>query len=200
MQHGHEQTKDLTTAPNMAIKNIQTKPLKGAPLCKKHFLDYTLDIVKSKSEPTRIQPRRAAKDKVLEQKANTKKRRADENISSSSKRRKTNDLAKWEAFGNLLEEQVTDIAGEAKEKGPHNCAFGPAPWECHMCTSDFEKLMEEKVCMERPVAPVANMAAIGEVLELNYRKDFKKGEMTKFKWEGISYVIDACRTPMFMVL
>lgn len=199
MQHGHEQ-KDLTTAPKMAIKNIQTKPLKGSPLCKKHFLDYTLDIVKSKSEPTRIQPRRAAKDKVLEQKANTKKRRADENISSSSKRRKTNDLAKWEAFGNLLKEQVTEIAEEAREKGAHNCAFGPAPWQCHICTSDFEKLADGKVCMARPVAPVADMATVGEVLELNYRKDFEKGKMTKFKWEGISYVIDACRTPMFMIL
>ena len=69
-----------------------------------------------------------------------------------------------------------------------------------MCTSDFEKLVDEKGCMARPVAPVADMAAVGEVLELHYRTDFRKGEMTKFKWEGISYVIDACRTPMFMVL
>ncbi|RBR26619.1 uncharacterized protein FIESC28_00616 [Fusarium coffeatum] len=184
----------------MAIKNIQTKPLKGAPLCKKHFIDYTLDIIKSKSEPTRIQPRRAAKDKVLEQKANTKKRRADEDISSSSKRKKTNDLAKWEAFGNLLEERVIEIAEEAREKGPHNCAFGPAPWACHMCPSDFEKLVNEKVCMAKPVAPVADMATVGEIFELNYRKDFEKGVMTKFKWEGIPYVIDACRTPMLMVL
>ena len=184
----------------MAVKSIQPKPLRGATLCKKHFIDYTLDIVKSKSEPTRIQPGRAAKDKVLEQKANTKKRRADNEPRSSSKRRKTNDLAKWEAFVNSLEEQVTEITEQAREKGPHNCAFGPAPWECHMCTPDFEKLADEKVCMARPVAPVADMAAVGEVSELNYRKEFRKGEMTKFKWEGISYVIDACRTPMFMVL
>ncbi|KAJ4139876.1 hypothetical protein NW768_001223 [Fusarium equiseti] len=185
----------------MAIKNIQTKPLRGAPLCKKHFVDYTLDITKSKSEPTRIQPRRAAKDKVLEQKANTKKRRADEKLtSSSSKRRKNNNLAKWESFVNSLEDQVTEITEEAREKGPHNCAFGPAPWECHMCTSDFAMLVDEKVCMARPVAPVADMATVGEVLELNYRKDFQKGEMTNFKWEGISYVIDACKKPMFMVV
>lgn len=185
----------------MVIKNVQTKPLRGAPLCKKHFLDCTLDIIKSKSEPTRIQPRRAAKDKVLEQKTDTKKRRADEQLTSStSARRKANDLAKWESFVNLLEEQVTEIAEEAREKRLHNCAFGPAPWECHMCTSDFAKLVDKKVCMAKPVAPVADMATVGEVLEINYRKDFQKEEMTKFKWEGIPYVVDACRTPMFMVL
>ncbi|KAL4724181.1 hypothetical protein ACLX1H_008793 [Fusarium chlamydosporum] len=196
----------------MATENALPKPLRGAPLCKKHFQDHALShiakpkkpkIITELSEPTRIQPRRAAKDKHPLAETNKRKRNPQDELSvPTSKRRKPNDSAhtKWNAFIELLEKQVGEIAEQAEEKGPHNCSFGPVPWECHMCTSDFAEFVVEKLAIVRPQAPVANMATTGKVLRLNSRRNFEEGEMTTFEWEGLSYVIDACRAPMFMVL
>jgi hypothetical protein len=69
-----------------------------------------------------------------------------------------------------------------------------------MCTSSFAEFVVEKLAIVKPVAPVANMATVGQVLKLNSRRDFGEGEMSTFEWEGLLYVIDACRAPMFMVL
>jgi hypothetical protein len=198
----------------MLTKSIQGKPLRGAPLCRKHFQDHVLNHIKKSNkpkvttkhaEPTRIQPRRVAKDKHPLTNTNTKKRRSDEELSSSTtKRRKLNNSAlhtkKCNTFIKLLAQQVSKIAEQAIEKGPQNCSFGPAPWRCHMCTSSFAEFVVEKLAIVKPVAPVANMATVGQVLKLNSRRDFGEGEMTTFEWEGLLYVIDACRAPMFMVL
>ncbi|CEI60508.1 hypothetical protein FVEN_g13008 [Fusarium venenatum] len=181
------------------------KPLRGAPLCKKHFQEHVLGQTSKSNSPTRIQPRRLAKDKHLLTKTDTKKRYVDEDLLNSiTKRRKTDSPVsqnrKLNSFANLLERQVSQIAELAAEKGPHNCSFGPAPWECHMCASHFTEFVVEKLAIVKPVAPVANMATVGKVLQLNSRMDFGEGEMITFQWEGLSYVIDACRTPMFMIL
>lgn len=180
----------------MSPEKYEGKPLRGAPLCEKHFLDYVLGHKTKSKEPTRIQPRRVAKDKHLLAKTNTKKRQSDEELSSSStKRRKIN-----KPFTSLLEQQVSQITEQAAEKGPHNCSFGPAPWECHKCVSYFAEFVVEKLAIVKPEAPVANMATVGKILKLNSRMDFEGGEMITFEWEGMSYVIDACRAPMFMIL
>ncbi|RGP77485.1 hypothetical protein FLONG3_4404 [Fusarium longipes] len=198
----------------MLTGNPQIKPLRGASLCRKHFENHALaHITKAKkprtttkyAEPLRVQPRRAAKDKHPLAKTNTKKRVSDEELSSSTaKRRKANNSAshtkKWDSFIVLLEKQVSAIAEKATERGPDNCSFGPAPWECHMCTSNFAELVVKKLAIVKPEAPVANMATVGKILKLNSKMYFGKGEMTTFEWEGLSYIIDACRVPMFMVL
>ncbi|QPC69588.1 hypothetical protein HYE68_000340 [Fusarium pseudograminearum] len=180
----------------MPLDKYEGKPLRGAPMCKSHFLDHVLGHKTKSNTPTRIQPRRVAKDKHLLVKTNTKKRQSDEELSSSStKRRKIN-----KPFTSLLEQQVSQITEQAEEKGSHNCSFGPAPWECHKCVSHFAEFVVEKLTIVKPEAPVANMATIGKILKLNSRMDFEEGEMITFEWEGMSYVIDACKAPMFMIL
>ncbi|KAL3600287.1 hypothetical protein FPOAC2_04522 [Fusarium poae] len=189
----------------MLSKNYQGNPLRGAPLCKRHFQEHVFGQTSKSNSPTRVQPRRLAKDKHLLTKRDTKKRYSDEELFSSiTKRRKTDSPVsqnrKWNSFTSSLERQVSQIALQASEKGPHNCSLGPVPLECHMCVSHFAEFMVERLAIVKPVAPVANMATVGKVLKLNSRMDFGEGEMITFQWEGLSYVIDACRTPMFMIL
>lgn len=201
----------------MIIQPIQAKPPTGAPLCKTHFEPYVLKHIthlleskkskptKKSSKPTRIQPRRAAKDSHILAKAKRKRDADQELANSEAKRRKTDNSvqisAKWKAFSKSIEQQVDNIAGKAREEGSGDCPFGPRPWTCHLCTSEITKLTEEMVLTnEEPRAPVANMDPVGCSLEVNLWDDLCLGESVFSQCEGLSYIVDACREPMFMFL
>jgi hypothetical protein len=201
----------------MVTQLIQAKPPIGAPLCKTHFESYVLEHIthlieskkskatKKRPEPTRVQPRRAAKDSHLLAKAK-KKRDSDEELANSeTKRRKTDNLAqnsaKWKAFSKSLEQQVKEMTEKATEEGPDDCPFGPTPWTCHICTSEIAKLTDEIfVSNEERGAPVANMDPVGCSLKLNLWDDFCLGELVFSQCEGLSYIVDTCKEPMFMFL
>ncbi|KAM0336563.1 hypothetical protein ACHAPQ_004056, partial [Fusarium lateritium] len=156
----------------MITQPIRTKPPIGAPLCKTHFESYALDhithlieakkskVTKKRSEPTRVQPRRAAKDSHILEKAKKKRASEEELTNSETKRRKVDNSvqnsAKWKAFSKSLEQQVNDTAERAREEGPHKCPFGPTPWTCYLCTSEIAKSTDELLeTNEEPEAPVA---------------------------------------------
>ncbi|SPJ71651.1 uncharacterized protein FTOL_01379 [Fusarium torulosum] len=201
----------------MVTQPIQAKPPIGAPLCKTHFESYAHEHIthlfetkkskttKKRPEPTRVQPRRAAKDSHLL--ANAKKKRdSDEELANSeTKRRKTDNSAqnsaKCKAFSKSLEQQVNEMAEKAREEGSDDCPFGPTPWTCHQCTSEIAKSTDEMfLTNEEPGAPVADMDPVGCPLKLNLWDDFCLGELVFSQCEGLSYIADACREPMFMFL
>lgn len=201
----------------MITQPAQAKPLTGSPLCKTHFESHVLEHIthlleskKSKttkkiSEPTRVQPRRAAKDIHILAKAKRKRDADQELANSEAKRRKTDNSvqisAKWKAFSKSLEQQVDDIAGKAREEGCGDCPFGPTPWTCHLCTSEIAKLKEEMfLTNEESRAPVANMDPVGCSLDVNLWDDLCLEELVFSQCEGLFYIVDACREPMFMFL
>jgi hypothetical protein len=212
-----EETTNVKISFIMVTQPIQAKPPVGAPLCKTHFESYVLEHIthlleskkskttKKKPEPTRVQPRRAAKDSHLLAKAKRKRDSDEELANSEAKRRKTDnsvqDSAKWKAFSKSLEQQVSEMAGKPRDQGSDDCPFGPTPWTCHLCTSEIAKSTNETfVSNEEPGAPVANMDPVGCSLQLNLWDGFSLEELVFSQCEGLPYIVDACREPMFMFL
>ncbi|KAH7264925.1 uncharacterized protein BKA55DRAFT_685409 [Fusarium redolens] len=202
----------------MLTRSIQIRLPTGAPLCETHFQSYMLNYItkqievkqqstttsKTQSGPTRVQPRRVAKDKHPLGKI-TKKRGADEDLSkSTTKKRKTNypvhNSKAWSSFITLEKQQVKEKK-DATEDKEFSCPFGPTPWACKECISETADSTEENLLfMGEPTAPQANMAPVGRPPKLNIWKDFGTAEFEMSQGEGLSYVIDACRQPMFMFL
>ncbi|UPK90985.1 hypothetical protein LCI18_001920 [Fusarium solani-melongenae] len=193
-----------------------------APLCKKHFKKYArrqieLEVeadsavkpeknIEEPRQPTRIQPRRVAKDRYLRTKIKTKKRNADEAF-NGSKRRKTqteDDFevdVPWTSFEISLDQMETRTVKQAKRRMSHNCPFGPVPWVCSLCVDEINKSSKE-VSSPRstPIAPVADMALVGEQLKLHSRGISNKGIRSKFRCGDMDCTIDACGETMFMFL
>lgn len=193
-----------------------------APLCKKHFKNYArrqieLEVeadsaarpeknIEEPPQPTRIQPRRAVKDRYLRTKIDTKKRNADEAF-DESKRRKTQTEDEfevddpWTSFAISLDQMETRAIKQAKRRMSHNCPFGPVPWVCSLCVDEINKSSKE-VSSPRspPIAPVADMAPVGEQLKLHSRGILNKGSRSKFRCGDMDCTIDACGETMFMFL
>ncbi|CAJ0547704.1 Ff.00g044580.m01.CDS01 [Fusarium sp. VM40] len=201
----------------MITQPVQRIPPTCAPLCKTHFESYVLEHIthlleskkskttKKRPEPTRVQPRRAAKDSHILAKAKRKRDTDQELTKSEAKRRKTDNSAqnstKWKAFSKAFEQQVDEIAGKAREERFGDCPFGPTPWTCHLCTSEIAKSTDGMLLTnEEPGAPVADMSPIGCFLEVNLWDGVWLGELEFSHCEGLSYILDACGEPRFMFL
>ncbi|KAF5670524.1 hypothetical protein FHETE_4431 [Fusarium heterosporum] len=149
---------------------------------------HQIETKKSKTtrkslKPTRVQPKRAAKDNHILNKANSKKRGSDEEqVNPETKRRKTDDSvrnsAKWKTFSKSLEQQLSEMVEAVGENELHGCPFGPTPWTCHLCTAEIAESTNEDSLMfiEEPTAPIARMSLTKSYLELNSWKDFGTGE------------------------
>lgn len=206
----------LLTLFIMIAKTIQTRPPTGVPFCEKHFQSFIFNYITQQiqieqltstraiqSGPTRVQPRRVAKDKHPLGKI-TKKREADGDLPKSTRKRKTNYTAqssrRWNAFITLVQQQVKERR-DATEDEEFSCPFGPTPWACKMCISKTGESTEENLLfMGEHTAPWANMAPVRRPPRLNIWKDFGIAEFQTSHCEGLSYVIDTCRQPMFMML
>ncbi|KAJ4327530.1 hypothetical protein N0V84_002058 [Fusarium piperis] len=160
------------------------------PLCKKHFQQYArrqiaLEIeadnaVEAQKEtekppqPTRIQPRRAAKDRYLQAKVEAKKRKAEEALAEAKRRKTTSgdefeDSDSWTSFAISLDQMETRAINQAKRRMPQNCPFGAVPWVCNLCVEEVAKLSKEISPGSPPIAPVASMVPIDEQLKLHSR-------------------------------
>lgn len=193
-----------------------------APLCKKHFQKYArrqieleieadgaIENQKETERPpraTRIQPRRAAKDRYLQTKVGEKKRKAEEEFTNSKRRRTTagdefEDSDPWTSFAISLNQMETRVSNQAKRRMSHSCPFGPAPWVCSLCVDETAKLSKEQLATgSPPVAPVASMAPVGEQLGLHSRGILEKWGRSRFRCGDMDCAIDACGETMFMFL
>lgn len=193
-----------------------------APLCKRHFKKYArrqieLEVeadcavkpekkIEEPPQPTRIQPRRAVKDRYLRTTTETKKRKAREAF-TESKRESTRtedgleDSHPWTSFAISLDQMETRAIKQAKRRIYHNCPFGSAPWVCNLCVDEINKSSKE-VSSPRspPIAPVADMAPVGERLKLHPRGILDKGGRSRFRCGDMDCTIDACGETMFMFL
>lgn len=191
------------------------------PLCKKHFRQYArrqieLEVeadnaakpekeIEKPPQPVRIQPRRAAKDRHLQTKTETKKRNAEE-ASTKSKRRRTRvedefeDSDEWTSFAISLKQMETRAINQAKRRMSHNCPFGLVPWVCHLCVDEAARLPKDFSPGSPPIAPVADMAPVGEQLELHSRDILDKRGRSRFRCGDMDCTIDACGETMFMFL
>lgn len=193
------------------------------PLCKKHFKQYARRQIELEVEadngakperkiettppqPSRIQPRRVAKDRYLQTKMETKKRNASEAF-NESKRRNTQteddleDDDPWTSFAISLDQMETRVIKQAKRRMSHNCSFGPVPWVCSLCVDEINNSSKE-VSSPRspPIAPVADMAPMGEQLKLHSQEISKNGKRPRFLCGDMDCTIDACGETMFMFL
>ncbi|RSL42575.1 hypothetical protein CEP53_012126 [Fusarium sp. AF-6] len=192
-----------------------------APLCKKHFRKYArrqieLEVeadnatkpekeIEKPPQPIRIQPRRAVKDRFLRTKIETKKRTAEEAF-TESKRRKARvedefeDSDAWTSFEISLNQMETRAINQAKRRMSHNCPFGPVPWVCNLCIDEVDKSSKEFMSGSLPIAPIADMAPVGEQLELYSRDISNMGGRARFRCGDMDCTIDACGETMFMFL
>jgi hypothetical protein len=202
----------------MMTGTIQTRPFTGVPFCERHFQSFIFNYITRQiaieqlsstraiqSGPTRVQPRRVAKDKNPLGKI-TKKRGADEELpKSTTKKRKAKYTAqrtkRWNAFIKSVQPQVKERR-DATEDEEFSCPFGSTPWSCKMCISEVGESTEENLLfMGEPTAPWANMAPDRHpARRLSLWKNFGIAEFQTFQYEGLLYVIDTCRQPMFMML
>ncbi|KAM5346436.1 hypothetical protein ACJ41O_009441 [Fusarium nematophilum] len=188
----------------MANLMPNNQPPLQVPLCQRHFKKFARAQIKLHTEekrtklweaqksqgqtsmqPTRVQPRRAVKDRYQRVQAKVAaikaaKRQAEDELlpEPAAKRLRVSDpaedLAAWTTFESSLKRGITRTRNT-------NC----------------EDAGSEEVSA---IAPVADMAPIGEQLELYPTWDLDELEVTKRQCGNLSYVIDACNKPMFMFL
>lgn len=201
----------------MITETIQTGPPTGVPFCERHFQSFIFNYITRQIEikqlsstraiqsgPTRVQPRRVAKDKNPLGNI-TKKRESDEDLSkSTTKKRKANYTAqiskRWNEFITLVQQQVRERR-DATEDEEFSCPFGSTPWSCKMCIAETSESTEENLLfMGEPTAPWADMTPASCSTRLSIWKNFGMAEFQMSQCEGLSYVIDTCRQPMFMML
>lgn len=191
------------------------------PLCKKHFRKYArrqieLEVeadsavkpekkIEKPPQPTRVQPRRAAKDRYLQTKMESKKRKAEVAFTESESgstwtEDEFEDSDSWTSFTISLDQMESRAIKQAKRRMPHNCASGPAPWVCHLCVNENKSSKEVSPPRSPPIAPVADMAPVGEQLEIHSRSILDEGRRSKFRCGDMDCTIDACGETMFMFL
>ncbi|KAM5367238.1 hypothetical protein ACJZ2D_010071 [Fusarium nematophilum] len=211
----------------MANLMPNNQPPLQVPLCQRHFKKFARAQIKLHTEekrtklweaqksqgqtsmqPTRVQPRRAVKDRYQRVQAKVAaikaaKRQAEDELlpEPAAKRLRVSDpaedLAAWTTFESSLKRGIT----RTRNTNCGECSFGPGPWVCSFCTDQVDGSAEDAGSEEvSAIAPVADMAPIGEQLELYPTWDLDELEVTKRQCGNLSYVIDACNKPMFMFL
>ncbi|KAF4500967.1 hypothetical protein FAGAP_2839 [Fusarium agapanthi] len=185
----------------MITGTIQTRPPTGVPFCERHFQSFIFNYIMRQIEieqlastreiqagPTRVQPRRVAKDKHPLGKI-TKKREADGDLPKSIiKKRKANfttqSSKRWNEFITLVQQQVKERR-DATQDEEFSCPYGSTPWACKMCISETGETTEENLLfMGEPTAPWANMAPARRPTRLNIWKNFGIAEFQTSQCEG----------------
>ncbi|KAF4459694.1 hypothetical protein FALBO_13544 [Fusarium albosuccineum] len=201
-------------------------PPMRAPLCRTHFdnyarkhveADFKQKKVKEREEgeyyhptptnapPTRVQPRRAAKDKYFKARDILQKRKAEEELLYAPGKRKrmeerdTEWADTWAKFEDSLERQIRRAVRRAEKTEIHGCPFGPFPLICDLCITEIARLYGYSYSNDTvSAAPTASMSLVGNVLELHAQKKLDKGAIPNHRSAGMKYVIDACKEPIFM--
>ena len=222
--------------PSMPFVSQTSRQTQGSALCVKHFLHFAqlhhigadpevfnntvpsieetlssagrtnLQPMTPATPPTRVQPRRAAKDKVLRAQALNRKRQADEDADSAgpSKRQKTVhiDLGSWENCALYLLQVIYQDLRDDRDKC--ECCYGPKPWVCEMCEPHHESWSQHYDLVEgkyhQPRAPVADMSPIGEDLYIASWANLHPSQQRHHHFGRLNFIVDNCRGPMVLVL
>lgn len=209
-------------------------------LCRKHFLEFAkeyynrqpswtnpsagTDVQQARqvsraptrpevqTRPTRVQPRRAAKDKYQNARAvaqSSRKRSAEEDEASSrpAKRQKITET-KYLTWPERRHELVELLCEEVEaHRGHGQCYLPPKSWICRECQLEQRKLPQYRGAIgwsyHKGTAPIANMEAIGEeFLASTARWDNWRRRLPVIHVLGdgdVSFVVDACREPVVVV-
>lgn len=215
-------------------------PIQYTPMCQKHFMCFTVDYynkspaavfdhlyaAKSSAQkvtkpvkvtepkaPTRVQPRRAAKDRILQARAMelsiSKKRAAEDDTDTQgpSKKQKTSKpevsgappSMTLELLDEILHDAFADSLTDSKE-----CAYRPKPWICADCEKLDAVRREEFGSIgwnyHKGKAPVADMEPSGEELWLASwdKLDPAQGQIHRFG--DIRFVVDTCRESKVLII
>ncbi|KAF7561274.1 hypothetical protein G7046_g2873 [Stylonectria norvegica] len=185
---------------------------------------------KRSPEPTRVQPRRAAKVKVLQDHAQTqviqqkKKRRNDEDFPKATKKQKTSDkgsrstnieggqdeveCSEWETVRCRLLEAIYEEVRRRKET--HECVLGPRPLSCSRCIAEMvqearghSKSTSWNGDWHYPsgLAPIPEMGFNSETCLITSTEDEGKVLVSEeIRAAGFSFVVDSCRDPIVVMV
>lgn len=214
-------------------------PIRYTPMCQKHFMDFAKDYYnispatvldhlyapepspqkvtktikvaspKAPTAPTRTQPRRAAKDKVLQAKAmlsNSKKRAAEDDTDTQgpSKKRKISKPGAppsmtLELLGEIFHDAFQDVFTNVKE-----CPYGPRPWICADCEKLDAVRREEFGSVgwsyHKGKAPVADMQPSGEELWLAGWEKLELAQRRVHRFGDLQFVVDTCDEPKVLII
>lgn len=163
---------------------------------------------KTLTPPTRIQPRRAAKEivqaKIEEQKR--KKRRCTTKTPASGEKRQRiiGDFKPMSEQHQIhwpeIEAKLKELIQEGGQLHLRNgrCAYGSEPWSCMPCrvlgagTAGWND--------SRGTAPVAKMDLVGELFDISPWNYLELLELNKLRFGDLSFVVDTCMNTIILVL
>lgn len=196
-------------------------------LAKQHYLDAenrrcSLDFVlrtlgvtklegganKTLTPPTRIQPRRAAKENVQAKIEEQKKRKRQCTTKAPASREKRQRIfgdfeptsAQQQTHWPEIEAKLKQLIQEGGQLHLRNgrCAYGSEPWSCMPC-----RVLEAGLAGwndSRGTAPVAKMDLVGELFDISPWNYLELLKPNKLGFGDLSFVVDSCKNTMILVL